>query len=180
MILLYPRLPRKKAPNFTAKEITRIYGEMKLCTCGPLLILSSALQGWGTPLRHGLCSNFAQLWANCDLVPHSEALGPPGSKDYVIDRPVCGPPLILFPGVTCWGPCRRHGACSHSAQLWANSGFVSVFEALGTPGWQGLCSQSAHSEVLVTPGGYVAKGPTCGPILRISPALGNPQTAKGM
>ena len=44
-------------------------------TCGPLLILLSALKHWGTPGRQGLFSHVAHLWATADFVPHYEALG---------------------------------------------------------------------------------------------------------
>ena len=48
-----------------------------LPTSGPLLILSPALKGRGSPRRQGLRSHLAHKWATSDFVPRSEAVGIP-------------------------------------------------------------------------------------------------------
>ena len=74
--------------------------------------------------------------------------------------PTCGPLLISPPALKNWGTRSRQGLCSHPSQLWATSDFVPRAEALGTPGGRG----------------YVATGPTCGPLLILSrPLVGRSQ-----
>ena len=41
-------------------------------TCGPSLILPSALKHWGPPRQQGLCSHVSNLWATSDFVPCCE------------------------------------------------------------------------------------------------------------
>ena len=48
-----------------------------LPTCGPLLILSPALKGWGPPRRQELCSHLAHLWATSNSAARSQAVGTP-------------------------------------------------------------------------------------------------------
>ena len=79
-----------------------------LPTCGPLLILSPALEYWEPPPP-----------------PHGtghEATGPP-----------FGPLLILSLAPKSWGACTRQGLCSQCNHLWKISDFVPRSEALGPP-----------------------------------------------
>ena len=48
-----------------------------LPTCGPLPILPPALKRWGPPMRQGLCSHLAHLWATSDSAPRCETVGTP-------------------------------------------------------------------------------------------------------
>ena len=136
-------------------------------------MLSPAVKDSEPPRWQGLCSQSAQLWATCEIVPFFEALGtPPGGRGYVASPPTCGPSLILLPFlkrwghtdgrrdvvnlptsgplsilspvVKHWGPPRLQGLCSQFAPLWSTCDLVARFEALGTPRWQGLCSQTSH------------------------------------
>ena len=66
-----------------------------LPTCGPPVILPSALKRWA-PRWQGLCSHLAHLWATFDSAP----------------------------ALKWWGPPRRQGLCSHLAHLWATFDFV--------------------------------------------------------
>ena len=76
-----------------------------LPTCGPLLILPTALKRWG----------------------------PPGGSSYVATLPTCGPRRILPPALKRRGPSRGQGLCRQLAHLWATSDFAPRFEAVGTP-----------------------------------------------
>ena len=116
-IFLYSRLPQKKLHNLTiflyshllqkkftqlfrkGKKFTRFYPPKKITclgyvanlpTCGPLLILSSALKRWR----------------------------PADGRGYIANVPICGPLVILSPAMKHRGP-QMAGLCSQSAHLWA-------------------------------------------------------------
>ena len=130
-------------------------------TCGPPLMLPSALKRRGTPLRKELCSHLAHLWATSDCAPRSEVVrtptrqrlcshldhlwatsdaappvrrwDPQGGSGYVATLPTCGPPLMLPSARKRRGPPWRQGLCSHHAHLWATSDYAPRSEAAGTP-----------------------------------------------
>ena len=71
---------------------------------GPLLIPYPALKRWRPPILQGLCYHPAHLWASCDSVPISQALGTPHSPRVMFPLPICGPLLILSPALKRWRP----------------------------------------------------------------------------
>ena len=74
-------------------------------TCGPLLILPSALKWLGPPMQQGLCSHVAHFWATSDPSRRSEEVGLP----------------------------RRQGVSSRLAHLWATSDSAPCSETVGKP-----------------------------------------------
>ena len=102
-------------------------------TFGSILVLPPGLKPGGPHTRLVLCSQPVHFWATSDSAPRCEAVGTPEDKGYVATRPTYGPPPILPPALKRSGPPKRHGLCSHLAQLRATSDSTPRFEAVGSP-----------------------------------------------
>ena len=102
--------------------------------CGPLLVLSPALNRWGPP--------------------------PPDDRGYVANQPTFGPLLILSPTLKHWDPPNGRGYVATHLSATADCPCIKVLlicrivgpllilspalKHLGPPRWQGICGKSTH------------------------------------